>query len=86
MPDGKYLGDSLAEAVESGTVPESRIDDATLRILWAMFTVGLFDEPQGKGSLMDTVTSTKHNLLARHLAEEGTVLLKNEGALPLDSR
>ena len=45
MWDGTYFGDPLKQAVESGQVPMSRLDDMVLRILRSMFRVGVFDNP-----------------------------------------
>lgn len=42
--DCRFCG-PLLDAVRSGQVPESRIDDAVLRILRPMFRRGLFDNP-----------------------------------------
>src|SRR3984893_4151306 len=46
-----YFGDALKEAVESGHVPQSRLDDMVGRILWAMFSNGLFDDPVAAGDI-----------------------------------
>jgi len=83
MPDSTYFGDALLQAVQQGQVSQSRIDDMAYRILLAMFTVGIFDNPPS-GDLNVDSQSEEHTRLARQLAAEGTVLLKNEeNILPL---
>ena len=71
--------------VQSGQVTEATLDDKVLRILTAMFSIGIFDHGI-TGSLNNNVTSVAHNQLARELAGKAAVLLQNEGStLPLDS-
>jgi len=83
MPDSSYFGSALQQAVNNGQVSVNRINDMVTRILVPMFAVGLFDTPH-TGNLNVNVTSAQHNQLARELAEEATVLLKNsKGLLPL---
>jgi len=48
-----------------------------------MFAFGMFDNP-ASGSLSATVTSAAHQQTALQLGEEGTVMLKNNGLLPLN--
>lgn len=69
--------------MQSGQVSESTFDDKVLRILTAMFTIGMFDNPNN-GSITNNVTSVAHNELARSLSSQATVLLQNYGILPLD--
>jgi len=84
MPDASYFGAALAAAVQSGKVSKARVDDMVLRILTSMFAVGIFDEPQ-TGALGDDSRSVAHNILARRIAAEATVLLQNKnGLLPLN--
>jgi beta-glucosidase len=52
-------------------------------ILTQMFAFGNFDNPQ-TGSLSATVTTAAHQQTALELGEEGTVMLKNNGLLPLN--
>jgi len=86
MPDSQYFGDALLQAVQNGQVSQSRIDDMAYRILLAMYTVGIFDNPP-TGNLSVNTQSEEHTLLARQLAAEATVLLKNEDdILPLDDK
>ncbi|NJC68633.1 glycosyl hydrolase [Planosporangium thailandense] len=85
MPLGTHFGNALKEAVLSGAVPMSRLDDMVRRILTAMFRIGVFDHPVS-GNEAAMVSSPAHRLLARRIAEQGSVLLRNEhGALPLDA-
>lgn len=54
-----------------------------LRILTAMYMVGIMDTPQ-TGDLNVDVRSREHTELARRLSEHSTVLLKNDrGILPI---
>src|SRR5262249_511452 len=77
---------ALEAAVRSGRVPLSRIDDAVSRVLREMFRFELFDRPRS-GTETRNATSPEHAALARIVAEQGTVLLKNaHGLLPLDGR
>jgi len=59
------------------------VNEAVSRILTQLFAFGMFDNPQ-TGSLSATVTTTAHQQTALQLGEEGTVLLKNNGILPLN--
>ena len=63
-------------------MPQPRIDDAVLRILAALFKVGVFDRTD-YGHASAKVDSAAHAIFAQKLAEAGTVLLKNDGVLPL---
>ena len=83
MPGSSHMGDALAAQVKSGKVTMDKVNDSTLRILTPMFQMGLFDEPwiSNNGSLSNNVTSEEHNKLARSIAAEGMVLLKNDGGI-----
>ena len=83
MPDGSFFGAALQTAVQNGQVSQATLDGMVSRILTEMFTFGLFDNAP-HGSTGATVTSAAHVATARQIAEEGTVLLRNNGnALPL---
>ncbi|HEY7047815.1 MAG TPA: glycoside hydrolase family 3 C-terminal domain-containing protein [Jatrophihabitantaceae bacterium] len=73
----------LKAAVQAGQVPIARIDDAVSRVLREMFRFKLFDHPP-TGTPAAVVTSPQHAATARDIAEQGTVLLKNDsGVLPV---
>ena len=80
QPDNEYFG-SLEQAVVSGQVPQSRLDDMVHRILRAMYAAGLFDYPEHLGPI-DTATD---QAIAQEAEEQGAVLLKNAGQLPLNA-
>ncbi len=85
--NGQYFGDPLKAAVQAGQVPMTRLDDMVRRIVRTMFRVGLFDHPAApEPEAFGAQTSTPENVaLARRIAEEGTVLLKNDGPiLPIE--
>ena len=74
---------TLQPALTAGTLSQSVVNGAVSRILTQMFAFGMLDNPQ-TGSLSATVTSAAHQQTALQLGEEGTVLLKNNGILPLN--
>ncbi len=79
-PNG-YWGDDLLTAVEEDEVSEERIDDMATRILTEMFSKGLFDQP----TVNNQIPAKEHGKIAREIAEQSMVLMKNENnALPLD--
>ena len=74
---------SLTAAVQSGKVPQARIDDAVRRILTVKFNLGLFEHPYAGPALLKTVGSEAHRALAREAVAKSLVLLKNDAqALP----
>jgi beta-glucosidase len=81
-PVGAWWGrGQLLAAVRNGQVAEATVDDKVRRILRAMFSSGILPEPHPAPDLQ----MTEHWALAREIAREGSVLLKNEGGLlPLD--
>ncbi len=84
MPDDSYFGAALKQAVQSGQVAQSRLDDMVTRILREEFRFGLFDNPSPDTPNAYAATPA-HIATAQQVAEDGTVLLKNDGALPLDA-
>ncbi len=81
----KYQVEEMKKMKENGIFPEKEFDDNIRRILRAMIRVGLFDP---KESLPEGKLNTKeHQDLARKIAEEGSILLKNEHKiLPIDCK
>ena len=75
----------LAGLVREGKVPESTIDQLVLEILRVKFRLGLFERPYTDTSTPSPVLSPQHLDLARRLARQSVVMLKNQQAtLPLD--
>ncbi len=74
------------EAVKQGFLKESDIDVALTRLFTARMKLGMFDPPELvpytkiDEKLLD---SAQHRAMARKLANESMVLLKNDGVLPL---
>jgi beta-glucosidase len=81
------LANPFLEGLKSGKFPMSALDDKVRRRLCVMFKLNMIHDPaatpgssEGKG-----VLSTKaHQEIARRVAEESIVLLKNEKLLPLN--
>jgi len=74
----------LRELVEEGTVPMSRIDDATRRVLRMKYRLNLFKQPDTLPADYPGFASADHKDLALRAAGESEVLLKNKGGiLPL---
>ena len=73
----------ITAALAAGTLSQATVNSLVSEILTQMFAFGNFDNPQ-TGSLSATVTSAAHQQTALQLGEEGTVLLKNNGILPLN--
>lgn len=81
--DAMYLGRPFREAVGRGRVPESVLDDKVRRILRVMMRIGSLDTNGSRPC--GAMNTPAHQAVARQVAEEGIVLLKNEGnLLPLD--
>jgi beta-glucosidase len=76
------------EAVQHGYLSESAIDTALIRLFTARMKLGMFDPPaMVPYAKIDEseLNSAAHRALARKLADESMVLLKNDGTLPLKS-
>jgi len=73
----------VSAALAAGTLNQATVNAIVSRILTQMFAFGVFDNPQ-TGSLSATVTTAAHQQTALKMGEEGTVLLKNNGLLPLN--
>ncbi|MGH9415098.1 MAG: beta-glucosidase family protein [Terriglobales bacterium] len=80
MPGDSHFGAPLQQAVAAGEVPMGRIDDMVHRILRSEFAVGLMDRRR----TTEVPDAAAGMAVARRIADESMVLLKNAGAqLPL---
>ena len=83
MQGDNYFETVLA-AVQSGRIPESRIDQAVIKILEAKFLLGLFENPiVDIEAIRSQIAPEAHRKTALESARQGMVLLKNNGILPL---
>jgi beta-glucosidase len=77
-----YLAQPYLDGLKSGAFPMAGLDDKVRRNLRVMFATRVFDSGRKTGSL----NTAAHQAVARRVAEEGIVLLKNENhTLPLDA-
>ncbi len=75
-----YLANPFLEGIRSGRYPVSLLDDKVRRNLRLLFAAGAVD-----GRRPGSINTREHLAVARRIAQEGMVLLKNEPAvLPLD--
>ncbi|MCP2635867.1 glycoside hydrolase family 3 C-terminal domain-containing protein [Microbacterium sp. HD4P20] len=72
----------LDAALAAGEITQQRIDEAAFRVVRSYIEGDLFDHPVPTAPVAD-VSTAEHKQLARQIAEESTVLLKNDDALPL---
>jgi beta-glucosidase len=91
-PGIEFSASNLEAAVLDGTVSEERVDDATRRLLYALFSQGTIDNPPANWDVFPQPTSdalpadvlAEHDAVAEQVATEGIVLLQNQkAALPL---
>ncbi len=81
---GNAFGNHLQEALNEGLVTVADIDRATANVLGVKFRLGLFENPYvSPKRAKEVCRSAEHKQLAETVAQEGTVLLKNDGTLPL---
>ncbi len=74
------------DAYKQGTLKESEIDTALIRLFTARMKLGMFDPPEiVPYSKIDEklLDSAEHRAMARAMANKAMVLLKNDGTLPL---
>lgn len=79
---------NLCKLIEEGQVDESLVDESVWRILELKNKLGLFENPYKDADPekeKEVLLCKEHRELARKMAGESFVLLKNEGVLPLSS-
>jgi beta-glucosidase len=77
-----YLAQPYLKLLQSGELPMAGLDDKVRRNLRVMLATHVLDAGRKTGSL----NTAAHQAVARQVAEEGIVLLKNENQLlPLDA-
>lgn len=86
---GNTFDPNLNEAILAKMIDESEVDQALTRLMAARFKLGMFDDPglvPWSQIPYDVVRSEAHQELAKQVARESIVLLKNEGdLLPLNT-
>lgn len=85
---GEMFEQHISDAIDHGRLQESDLDRAAARILELKFKLGLFDRPfTDPEQAEQTIGRPEHRELARRIAGESIIMLKNEGGtLPLSKR
>src|SRR5699024_4727172 len=84
-PDAGPTLENLRTALAQGLISQQDVDRAAARVLLTRWRTGELDagaDPYA-GTSADQVDLPEHRALAREAAARGTVLLRNEGLLPL---
>ncbi len=74
-----FMGDTVVSMVKNGQLDESLVDAKVRNILRVMHRIDKFGERQP-----GAYNTPEHQAIARKIADEAMVLLKNDGVLPLD--
>src|ERR1051326_2364389 len=80
MKNDEHYNADMKEAIRTQQLPESALDQMLIRRFAQMFKFGFFDHPKQHAE----VDAKKNGTVAREIAEQSAVLLKNAGGvLPL---
>src|SRR5215475_5368155 len=79
LDEQEWFDGPLRQAMAEGKFPRARLSDMVRRVLYAIYVSGIdrWKGPEGSPDL------AAHRALALEVARQGTVLVKNEGILPL---
>ena len=84
LPSIVCYGDPLKAALEAGDISLETIDLSVRRHLQKKFELGLFENPYvDEGRVLEVFETPANRALAREIARQSAVLLKNDGTLPL---
>ncbi len=81
--EGHAYPDAMETLVREGRLDETVVDGLVRNVLRLKFRLGLFDNPYIDLSRPSPAYAPAHLAAATRAAEEGTILLKNGGMLPL---
>ncbi len=76
----------VTAALDAGLITEEQITEACIRLYTTRFLLGLFDGSEYDQIPYEVIECKEHRQLAVDAAGKGTVLLKNDGILPLDKK
>lgn len=76
----------LMSAFEQGLITEEDLDRSCIRLFTTRYLLGMSDQTEYDSLTLADVESREHLLLCEKAAAESLVLLKNNGALPLDKK
>ncbi|MBO9318977.1 MAG: glycoside hydrolase family 3 C-terminal domain-containing protein [Chloroflexus sp.] len=84
LPSTTCYGEALRQALEAGELEMEVVDQAVRHHLQKKFELGLFEQPYvDEERVAEVFSNHEDRLLARHIARQSLVLLKNDGLLPL---
>jgi len=84
LPTTVCYGDPLKKALEQGDISLETLDISVGRHLQKKFELGLFENPYvDEGRVLEFYETAGQRALARDIARQSMVLLKNDGVLPL---
>ena len=85
VPEAEYE-QIIFELIEEGALSEASLNESVRRILRMKFTLGLFEHPYVDDDTYKSVLRcAKHRAVSLRAAQEGIVLLQNDGVLPLSA-
>ncbi|WP_130651220.1 glycoside hydrolase family 3 N-terminal domain-containing protein [Egicoccus halophilus] len=81
LPSTDCYDGPLAQALATGLLDEAVVDEAVRRVLKLKFELGLFEHPYVDRDAAEPFDTPQQRELARHIARQSLVLLKNDDAL-----
>ena len=85
LPTIVCYGDPLRAALKAGDLNLETVDLSVSRHLQKKIELGLFENPYvDEGRVLEVFETSENRKLAREIATQSMVLLKNDGLLPLD--
>ena len=84
---GPNFLENVIKLVEEGKLSQERIDFSARKILYAIFKLGLFENPfVDPNDIQNKVFTEEHLKTALNAARKSIVLLKNDGILPITKK
>jgi beta-glucosidase len=87
LPTRMCYGEPLRLAVDEREISVEQVDASVRRVLQAKLELGLFENPYvDESKVLEIFETQEQRALAREIALQSMVLLKNDGLLPLPKR